>query len=296
MTPLILATNLKDYALLDSGNGRKLEKFGPHVVDRPEPQAMWPTHLPQSDWDKAVAIFTGQGDDDEGAGARWQFKGAQPAPWPMEYGKTKFLARFTPFRHMGFFADQTPHWDFMLEQLKRQKQPGTEQPKLLNVFGYTGVASLIAAQAGAHVTHVDASKKAIGFARESQELAGLSDKPIRWIVDDALKFVEREARRGNLYDGILLDPPKFGRGPDGQKWEVFEHLPALLAATKEILNPKGGFLILNAYAIRSSFITLHDLTTLTFPKSTLHESGELVTPEKFRPLRIPTAIFTRLVL
>jgi 23S rRNA (cytosine1962-C5)-methyltransferase len=286
-TPLLLTgRGIDGYAMLDSGEGRKLEQFGLYTVDRPEPQAMWPRRLPDAEWAKAQAVFTGSGDEEEGAGARWHFKGPQPAPFEMGYGKVRFLARFTPFRHLGFFPDQAPHWDYMLHDLK-----GKDQPKLLNLFGYTGVASLLAAQAGAHVTHVDASKKAIGFGRESQTLAKLDDKPIRWIVDDAMKFAAREVRRGNKYDGILLDPPKYGRGPDGETWDFYTSLPELLKEVAQLVKP-DGFVILNAYAIRASFVTLHDMLSHYLPKGEI-EAGELLVGETARDLHIPTAIFAR---
>ncbi|TIT47635.1 MAG: class I SAM-dependent rRNA methyltransferase, partial [Mesorhizobium sp.] len=196
--PLILevAPNA-DYALLDSGAGQKLEQYGPYRIVRPEGQAIWQKALPAKDWDRADAIFTGD-TDEEGIG-RWRFpRTPLGETWPMKHDGIDYLGRFTSFRHVGVFPEQASHWDHMAGLIAAAKRP----VKVLNLFGYTGLASLVAARAGAEVTHVDASKKAIGWARENQEMAGLSQKPIRWIVDDAMKFAEREERRGSRYDII----------------------------------------------------------------------------------------------
>lgn len=232
------------YTLLDSGNGRKLEHLGGIVTDRPEPQAIWPKALPEAEWAKAHAIFTGKDDDSDNG--NWTIQTGTPSVWPVAWDGVSFHARLTAFRHLGCFPDQALHWDY----LKTHLQPGM---KVLNLFGYSGVASLVAARAGAEVVHVDASKKAVGYGKENAELAGLSSKPIRWICDDALAFVKREARRGNRYHAIVLDPPKYGRGPDGEKWEFFEHMPALLETLPTITEPgKASFCILTAYALRAS--------------------------------------------
>ena len=208
--PLVLETaGVRDYALLDCGHGRKLERFGALVLNRPEEQAIWTPRLAAEDWERADAIFTGD-IDEEGAG-RWKRRAGLEEAWTCAHGAIRFSCRFTSFRHVGVFPEQEPHWSFMRERLD-----AATAPSLLNLFGYTGLASLIAAEAGAEVTHVDASKKAIAWARDNQALSGLDGKPIRWILDDALKFAAREVRRGRLYDGILLDPPKFGRGPKGE--------------------------------------------------------------------------------
>lgn len=232
------------YTLLDSGNGRKLESLGGIITDRPEPQAIWPKTLPESEWAKAHATFTGK--DEESDNGNWQVKDGTPTVWPVTYKGLTFNARLTAFRHLGCFPDQALHWDYLATHL----QPGM---KLLNLFGYSGVASLVAAKAGAEVVHVDASKKAVAYGKENAELAGLSNKPIRWICDDALAFCKREVRRGNRYHGIILDPPKYGRGPDGEKWEFFSNMPALLETLPALTEPApGSFCILTAYALRAS--------------------------------------------
>jgi 23S rRNA (cytosine1962-C5)-methyltransferase len=256
-----------DYALLDSGAGRKLELFGDFVLDRPEEQAMWSPTLPASQWAKADAIFSGDVDE-EGAG-RWKRRPGVPEAWTCRHGGLRYWCRFTSFRHVGVFPEQEAHFAFMAERLAGAGAP----PKLLNLFGYTGLASLVAAASGAEVTHVDASKKAIAWARENQALSGLADKPIRWIVDDAVKFAAREARRGRRYDGILLDPPKYGRGPKGEVWELFESLPDMLRLCRDLLKPERSFLVLTAYAIRASFLSIDRLCRQVLGPNV--ESGEL---------------------
>ena len=240
-----------DYALLDSGGGRKLERYGPYRVVRPEPQAMWTPRLASAVWESADAVFDPSDDEDAG---RWRFRGKPSEAWPLSWGDARFHGRFTAFRHLAFFPEQAANWAW-LEAAVRTAQ----QPRVLNLFGYTGVASLVMAAAGAAVTHVDASKKAIGWARENAELSGLSDRPIRWITEDARKYVQREARRGSRYDGIILDPPKYGRGPGGEVWRLFEDLPELTRLCGELLSEDARFVVLNAYAERISGAALAGL-------------------------------------
>ena len=245
-------TGWADYALLDSGGGRKLERYGPYTVVRPEPQAMWDPRLPQDAWDKADAVFDPSDEEDAG---KWRFRGKPKESWPMAWGDVRFHARFTAFRHLAFFPEQAANWVWLDQRVRAL--PG--QPRILNLFGYTGVASLVCAAAGAHVTHVDASKKAIAWARENAALSGLDDRPIRWICEDARRYVQREVRRGSRYDGIILDPPKYGRGPDGEVWRLFENLPELSALCAELLGENASFLLLNAYAERISGAALSSL-------------------------------------
>ncbi|RLQ86886.1 class I SAM-dependent rRNA methyltransferase [Notoacmeibacter ruber] len=274
--PLILeVAGNADYALLDSGDGLKLERYGPYRVVRPEGQALWRPALPQSEWEAADAIFTGD-TDEEGMG-RWRFpKAALGETWPMKHDGINFLGRFTSFRHVGVFPEQATHWRHMAESIESAGRP----VRVLNLFGYTGIASLVAARAGAEVTHVDASKKAVGWARENQLMAGLEDKPIRWIVEDAMKFVEREGRRGNQYDIILLDPPAFGRGPKGEVWQLFEGLPSMVAGCRDILSDKPLAMVLTAYSIRASFYAIHALMRERMAgMGGRVESGELIIRE-----------------
>ena len=241
-----------DYALLDSGSGRKLERYGPYTVVRPEPQCLWAPRLPAEAWDAADAVFDPADEEDAG---RWRFRGRPREAWPLAWGEATFQGRFTAFRHLAFFPEQAANWAWLDERIRRRRG----QPRVLNLFGYTGVASLVMAAAGAAVTHVDASKKAVAWARENAELSGLAERPIRWITEDARKYVQREARRGSRYEGIILDPPKYGRGPGGEVWRLFEDLPDLAGLCAELLSEQAEFLVLNAYAERISGAALSGL-------------------------------------
>jgi 23S rRNA (cytosine1962-C5)-methyltransferase len=295
--PLILeSAGAGDFHLIDSGDGLKLEQYGPYRIVRPEAQALWPKTLPAHVWDNANAIFTG--DTDEDGMGRWRFPSdALGETWPMALLDVDFHGRFTAFRHVGVFPEQIAHWAWMKSQVEQAGRP----LKVLNLFGYTGVASLVAAAAGAEVTHVDASKKAIGWARENQSLSRLDKAPIRWICEDAMKFILREERRGNQYDIILTDPPKFGRGPNGEVWQLFEHLPVMLDICRELLSPKAHGLVLTAYSIRASFYSIHELMRETMRgKRGLVESGELVIREggldgKTPGRALSTSLFSRWV-
>ncbi|MDY8108117.1 class I SAM-dependent methyltransferase [Fulvimarina sp. 2208YS6-2-32] len=280
----------EDYALLDSGAGEKLERYGPLTIRRPENQAIWPRRLPERAWEMADAIFTGD-TDEEGTG-RWRFTGeALGETWPLSYDGIGFHGRFTSFRHTGVFPEQAAHWRFVRDSVFQSKRP----VRLLNLFGYTGLASLVAADAGAEVTHVDASKKAIGWARENQALAEMESAPIRWICEDAVRYCEREIKRGNTYDAILLDPPKFGRGPKGEVWQIMEDLPYLLALTRMLLSERALFTILTAYSIRSSFYSLAELMREEFRgRGGAIEAGELVIAEDGAdPRLLSTSLFAR---
>ncbi len=282
--PLVLITKgLEDYALVDSGHGRKLERFGRYLLDRPEEQAMWSPRLPAAEWEKADAIFSGDVDE-EGAG-RWKRRAGVPEAWACKHGAIRYECRFTSFRHVGAFPEQEAHFAYLRQKLASAE--GT--PGLLNLFGYTGLASLVAAEAGAEVTHVDASKKAIAWARENQALSGLEDRPIRWILDDATKFAAREVRRERRYDAILLDPPKFGRGPKGEVWDLFQSLPEMLRLCRDLVKP-AGFVILTAYAIRASFLSLHRVAEEAFGPGV--ELGELALNDSGGGL-LATSLFAR---
>jgi len=241
-----------DYGLLDSGNGRKLERYGRFTVVRPEPQCLWTPALPAEAWAAADAVFDPTDEEDAG---RWKLNGKPPEAWPLAWGEATFNGRLTSFRHLAFFPEQAANWEW----LDAAVRAAGGQPKVLNLFGYTGVASLVMAAAGAAVTHVDASKRAVAWARENAELSGLADRPVRWITEDARKYVQREVRRGSKYEGIVLDPPKYGRGPDGEVWRLFEDLPELAGLCAELLSENARFLVLNAYAERISGAALSGL-------------------------------------
>lgn len=291
--PLILAgEGWPDYGLVDSGHGRKLERYGPYRFIRPEPQAMWSPRLPE--WDAHGEFVPGS---DEDGGGRWAFDKAVPRDgWPLSWNEVRFTAQCTPFRHLGFFPDMAPVWEWMRGQLAGKADSST-----LNLFGYTGVGSLALSQCGA-VTHVDASKKSVAQARENAALSGTSDRPIRWLVDDAGKFTAREVRRGKRYDGIILDPPKFGRGPEGEVWRLEEGLPGLVADCRKLLDPDSRFLFLTVYAVRMSSLALAGLLAEIFADLPgVIEHGDLAVRED--ALRqggderagrlLPTAIFAR---
>jgi 23S rRNA (cytosine1962-C5)-methyltransferase len=275
-----------DYTLIDSGNGRKLESYGNRRFIRPEPQAMWEPAT--TDW-KADGEFV-PGSDEDGGG-RWYYDKPVPAEgWPLKWNdEVSFTASCTPFRHLGFFPDMDPVWRWMRGQID-----GVAEPNCMNLFGYTGVGTLALSAAGAQMVHVDASKKSVAQARENAALSGMSDRPIRWIVDDAAKFVAREVRRERRYDGILLDPPKYGRGPDGEVWRLEEDLPGLIANCRQLLDANSRFLFLTVYAVRMSAIALGNLLQAHFADLPGRiEFGELAVREQARGLLLPTAIFAR---
>lgn len=245
-TPTTLRTKAwHDYALIDSGGGRKLERYGDYLVIRPEPQCWWSPKYPAL-WDTADAVFDAENEDEDGG--RWAFSRRPEESWALGYDPIKFYGRFTAFRHLAFFPEQAANWAWQKAAIEAR----TDQPRVLNLFGYTGVASLVCAAAGARVTHVDASKKSVGYARDNAALSGMSEAPIRWIVEDARKYVQREVKRGSKYEGIILDPPKYGRGPTGEVWRLFEDLPELLGLCAELLSDDAAFFLLNAYAARVS--------------------------------------------
>jgi 23S rRNA (cytosine1962-C5)-methyltransferase len=302
---LLEAARWEDYELLDSGDGLKLERFGDYVFARPESQAMWKRALPASAWDDAHAVFQPTGEE---SGGHWDFKKRVAEKWVMSYplppfhppksemglGRQrevlKFWAMTTPGRHLGVFPEAASHWDFVADSIRR----ADPRPNILNLFGYTGLATLAAAAAGASVTHVDASKKSVTWARQNQELSDLGGKPIRWIVDDALKYVQRETRRGVKYDGVILDPPKFGRGPKGEVWEVYKSLPNLLEACRQCLSENPLFVIATIYAVRASAVhAAQALEEMMKGFDGNVKSGELVTREKSANRLLSQAVYAR---
>ena len=287
------SSGFTDYALLDSGNGRKLERFGRVVVDRPEAQALWAPALAAADWAKASAAFSASGEEDEKG--RWRVDRPVPDSWPVKVLGVTMLCRLQGLWHLGLFPEQLPHWQWMLERIERLKTvaPG-QRPRVLNLFGYTGAASLIAAAAGAEVTHVDASKKSVQWGRENQAASKLDVAPVRWIVDDAVKFTAREVRRGKVYDIILVDPPKFGRGPEGETWDLFRDLAPLLADCGKLLAPDRAALVLTVYAIRASTIAFAQLLDgVLAGHGGRFDVGELFIREHSGRYAVPTSLYTR---
>jgi 23S rRNA (cytosine1962-C5)-methyltransferase len=277
----LVAEPWDEWGLIDSGNGQKLERYGPIKVVRPEPQAMWgPAH---SDWDPDATFVPGS---DEEGGGRWVQHRPVPREWRVSRGPVQFNASLTPFRHLGFFPDMAPQWDWMRER--------AAHADVLNLFGYTGVGSLVLSEAGARLVHVDASKKSVEGGKINAALSGLADRPIRWMVDDASKFTAREVRRERRYDGILLDPPKFGRGPTGEVWRLEENLAPLLTDCRKLLDENSRFLVLTVYAVRMSALAIGELVKQTLAEiGGKVEVGEMSVREEARGLLLPTAIFAR---
>ena len=277
---LITSANWEDYELIDSGNLRKLERFGPYRFIRPEPQAMWQPRLDNKDWD-ADGIFTpSKSEHDDGETGGWQLSAKVPPSWEINYQSLRFLGRPTPFRHLGFFPEQAAHWDWCANAIRAFVAKYNRQPFILNLFAYSGIASLHAAAAGANVTHLDASKKAVAQAFENRDLCGMQEAPIRFITDDAVSFVDRELRRQKRYDGIILDPPKYGRGPKGEFWRIEDHLAPLLQKCSKLLSEDALFMILTTYAIRASSLAAHYAFSDLFDSMGGElESGELALQE-----------------
>lgn len=274
----------EQYALLDSGDGEKLEQYGGFVLSRPDPQALWKKHLPTKDWTGADAVFLR-----DGKSTTWKTKAHLPQKWAIEMGGLKFWVKPTSFKHTGLFPEQASNW-YWLEGVIRS---AGRELEVLNLFGYTGGASLACAKAGAKVCHVDGSKSAISWARENAELSGLKDKPIRWILDDAAAFVRREIKRGRKYDGIIMDPPAFGHGPNGEMWKIEENFLEFLDLCKEILTPNPAFFLINGYASGYSAIAYENALRDLLGKEGDLEKGALTIREKGTDRLLPCGIFAR---
>ncbi len=281
----LIAEPRSDYALIDSGGGRKFERYGEYRFIRPEPQAMWLPAAPE--WQADGAFIPAS---DEDGGGQWHLQPDVPQDgWPLAWEEVRFTARCTPFRHLGYFPDMDPVWRWLREGVADKADA-----QALNLFGYTGVGTLALSAAGANLVHVDASKKSVEQARDNAALSGMAERPIRWIVDDAAKFAAREVRRERRYDAILLDPPKFGRGPDGQRWQLKSDLGPLMDSVAALLNADSRRLFLTVYAVRMSAIALGELLAekLAHLPGTI-EYGELAVREEARGKLLPTAIFAR---
>jgi 23S rRNA (cytosine1962-C5)-methyltransferase len=285
---LLTSDDWSDYQLLDSGDLRKLERFGKVRVNRPDPQAFWKPATPVADW-KADATFASTKDEDDDRG-NWTFSGKQPPEnWPIAWNGLKLNARLAAFRHMGVFPEHSVHWRWAMEQVQAANRP----IRALNLFGYTGIMSLALAKAGADVVHLDASPKSIAQARENAALSGLDAAPIRWITDDAMKFVERELRRGSKYDVIVLDPPKFGRGPKNETWRFETDFPKLLDHVRTLLSDNPLFVIATVYAVRLSYAAVAQAVASAMPGGKV-VCGEMAIREtSARDIILPTGLFAR---
>lgn len=271
----------KEYELIDSGEGMKLERFNSYTVARPDPRAIW-KKTNAALWEKADAEFV-RTSATEG---NWNIKKNPPSPWAVSYQGLTFILKPTSFKHVGVFPEQATNWQWLGSQIHG------DNIKVLNLFAYTGGATMAAAKAGATVTHVDSVKSAIDWANENIAASGLKDKPVRWIEEDAMKFVMREAKRGNTYDGIILDPPRFGRGTKGEVWKIEEDLPKLLTEIKKIVSPNLRFILLNAYTADLSPLVLHHVLR-DFIKGGVITFGELALAESAGKRLLPSGIFAR---
>ncbi len=280
----------KNYELIDSGGFEKLEQFGAFVVRRPEPQAVWQKSLSEEFWaSKANAYFKKEkGSNERGV---WEVKKGVPDKWFMPYQSEtldlNFKISLSSFKHVGIFPEQASNWEFLAKNIPLLKTP---KPKILNLFAYTGGASLACKQVGADVTHVDSVKPVLSWARENMEVSKLDN--IRWMAEDALKFVKREARRGNFYQGILLDPPAYGRGPEGEKWVLEEQIDDMLRSVKEILNPKEHILLTNVYSLGFSTLVVENLMKGIFNVPEKAESGEIYLNDEYDK-KLPLGVFYR---
>jgi len=285
-------TAQKDYELLDSGEGEKLERFGAYVLRRPDPQALWQKSSSVEGWQKADAYFE-RGE----AKAKWVRVKDMPTYWNINIGGLTMEISLTPFKHTGLFPEQLSNWQWMTERISNYKLRITDKKteiNVLNLFGYTGGATLTCAKAGAKVTHVDASKAAITWARGNAELSGLKDTSIRWILDDALAFVKKEIKRGNKYDGIIMDPPAYGRGPDGEVWKIEESFLDLMKNSKNLLSDYPIFFLINGYASGYSALAYqNNITDLKEKFGGSLELGELTIEESASKKLLPAGIFAR---
>lgn len=291
----LITKPVADYALVDSGNGEKLERFGVFTLARPDPQALWAKGAPVEVWQKAQGVFasipTKDGKIEKNS---WKIKLGVPEKWQIELGGLKFWIKPSTFKHVGIFPEQVGNWEWLRKVIGGRTAPADAKISVLNLFGYTGGSTLAAASAGAEVCHVDGSKTSITSAKENAELSGLSQKPIRWILDDAVAFVKREVKRGNKYDGIIMDPPVFGRGPDGEVWKIEEDLLPLIDLCKQIMSPKPLFFLINGYAAGYSAIALQNiLKSLTAGWGGETEVGELTIEEEKTGRLLPAGIFGR---
>jgi 23S rRNA (cytosine1962-C5)-methyltransferase len=280
----LVTPSWSDYELIDSGDQQKLERFGKYVVVRPEPKALWHKFLPKARWSDVDGTY----ERNSQGGGRWRFAKRISNTWTLEWKSSRFLIKPTGFKHMGMFPEQAPIWEFIHDVIPASKRP----IKVLNLFAYTGGSTLAAATAGASVTHVDSSKEVLSWARENLKLSKINDTSVRWIPEDAISFVRREVKRGNKYDAIIMDPPKFGRGGKNEIWKIEEDLPKLLSLCDQIMSQNPLFFIINAYAVSFSSLTLHNLLQQSMSRfdGDTH-SGELILQTTSTGLYLPMSIY-----
>jgi len=276
----------RDYELLDSGEGEKLERYGNVTMSRPDPQALWEKHLPKIEWQKAQARFSRSS-----VNAKWELASNVPPKWKIDFAGLSFLIRPTAFKHTGLFPEHAQNWRWIEEKIRTANRPIS----VINLFGYTGGATIAAAKAGATVVHVDGSRVAVSWARENATASNLENAPVRWIVDDARAFLKREIKRGKRYDGIIIDPPAFGHGTDGTLWKIENDLLPFLELCKEAMSEKPLFFLINGYASGYSAIAYkNNLTALMEKNKGIIEMGELAIRESYEGGRLlPCGIFAR---
>lgn len=273
------------YELIDSGEGEKLERYGEVLMRRPDPGALWKKYLPEGEWKKAQAVYTRHGQK-----GTWKLSKEVPQEWELSFAELRFIIKPTSFKHTGLFPEQVENWQFTEDVIRRARGP----VKVLNLFGYTGGATLAAARAGAEVCHVDGSKTAVAWARKNAALSGLADAPIRWIVDDCIAFLKRETKRGQKYDAIIMDPPAFGHGPKDELWKIEEDFLKVLDLCKSVLSENPVFIVINGYAAGYSPRAYEQsLRQMLSNKKGVYESGELVLTAQNKTHTLPCGIYAR---
>lgn len=285
----LITEGVKDYELLDSGLEEKLERYGQVRLVRPDPQALWPKTLGEDVWKDADAAYLREGREGE-----WRAKNPLQKEWPIEIGGLTLRIKPTSFKHTGVFPEQVPNWQWLRESIEKAKKEGRQEVSVLNLFGYTGGATIAALQAGASVCHVDASKSAVAWARENAELSDVAEKPVRWIIEDVITFVEREIKRGNTYDFILMDPPAFGHGPKDELWKFEEHFLLLMSLCRDLLSKNPCGILINGYAAGySASAFAYNLTPFAEKFGGEIEFGELTIEETAGKRLLPCGIFAR---
>lgn len=280
-----VAKNWKDYEILDMANGEKLERWGNIYLIRPDPQIIWKEKTFPEKWKKANAKYIRSS---TGGGA-WNYKNKLPESWQIHYKDLKFLVKPMGFKHTGLFPEQAVNWDWMIEKIQNAGRP----IKVLNLFAYTGGASVACSYAGASVCHVDSSKGMVTWAKENVATSGLADRKVRYIVDDVVKFVSREIRRGNTYDAIIMDPPSYGRGTNGEVWKFEDNLPDLISLCSKVLSEKPLFFLINSYTTGISSMVLENLLRLNIKKGGIFSHGEIGLPMTESKLILPCGIYAR---
>ena len=279
-----ISNNWKDYECIASGDGEKIERWGSIILRRPDPQIIWHKNKNNTVWNNWDGIYHRS----THGGGSWEFNKKIPDSWIINYGDLKFKVSPTNFKHTGIFPEQAVNWDYVMEKIKKCDNKNL---RILNLFAYTGCATMAASSAGAaEVVHVDASKGIVSWAKENMELCGLMNNKIRFIVDDAIKFLEREKRRGRTYHGIIMDPPSYGRGPNGEVWRLEDNLDELLNKVKDVLDKDYSFVLINSYTTGLSPTSLSNILSLTFENSTV-ETGEIGLPIKEDNLILPCGIY-----